>query len=122
MIGYVELEDPASEAEVEAKLYEITQANEVPEFWVPQIQPLTDIHLGSTDILFDNYHEQKGDRVYVYSLSAVALFVLLIAAFNFMNLATAKSSTRAKEVGIRKVMGGARTNLVAQHLGESVLL
>ena len=122
MIGYVQLEDPADELEVEQKLGEIAHSNDVPEFWIPQLQPLEDIHLGSTDILFDFYHINKGDRVYVYSLSAVAIFVLLIAAFNFMNLATAKSSTRAKEVGIRKVLGGARVHLIRQHLGESVLL
>ncbi len=122
MIGYVELQESSQEVVVEEKLYEIAQANDAPDFWVPQLQPLEDIHLGSTEILFDFYHINKGDRVYVYSLSAVALFVLLIAAFNFMNLATAKSSARAKEVGIRKVMGGARGHLIRQHLGESVLL
>ncbi len=122
MIGYVELDDPSSEASVEGQLREIALSNDAPEFWVPQLQPLKDIHLGSSDILFDYYHVNKGDKVYVYSLSAVAIFVLLIAAFNFMNLATAKSSTRSKEVGIRKVLGGARRQLVRQHLGESVLL
>lgn len=122
MIGYAELESRENEASVEKQLQEISWENEVPEFWVAQLQPLTDIHLGSTDILFDNYHVNKGDRVYVYSLTAVALFILLIAAFNFMNLTTAKSSTRAREVGIRKVMGGSRGNLIGQHLGESVVL
>ncbi|MEJ2004718.1 MAG: ABC transporter permease, partial [Cyclobacteriaceae bacterium] len=122
MIGYVKLEDPTEESRVEEELRKIALANDVPEFWVPKLQPLRDIHLGSTDILFDYYHINKGDRVYVYSLSAVAVFILLIAAFNFMNLATAKSSTRAKDVGIRKVLGGARSHLIRQHLGESVLL
>jgi len=122
MIGYAELESRERETSVEKQLQEMSWENDVPEFWVAQLQPLTEIHLNSTDILFDNYHINKGDRVYVYSLTAVALFILLIAAFNFMNLATAKSSTRAKEVGIRKVMGGSRGNLIGQHLGESVVL
>ncbi len=122
MIGYAELDSRASEESVEQQLRELAWSNDVPEFWVAQLQPLTDIHLGSTDILFDYYHVNKGDRVYVYSLTAVAVFILLIAAFNFMNLSTAKSSTRAKEVGIRKVMGGSRRNLIGQHLGESIVL
>lgn len=122
MVGYVELDSRSSEVSVEERLSEIKAANDVPEFWIPQLQPVTDIHLGSTDILFDFYHVNKGDKVYVYSLTAVAIFILLIAAFNFMNLATAKSSTRAKEVGIRKVLGGSRGTLIRQHLGESVIL
>ncbi len=122
MIGYAELDSRESEGRVEEQMRDLALSNDVPEFWVPQLQPLEEIHLGSTNILFDYYHVNKGDQVYVYSLSAVAVFILLIAAFNFMNLSTAKSSTRAKEVGIRKVMGGSRGNLIRQHLGESVIL
>jgi putative ABC transport system permease protein len=122
MIGYAELNDAANEKSVEESMKKLAADNEVNNFWIPQLQPLTDIHLGSSDILFDNYHVNKGDRVYVYSMSAVAIFILLIAAFNFMNLSTAKSSIRAKEVGIRKVMGGSRRTLIGQHLGESVIL
>jgi len=122
MIGYIVLEDPTQEANVEERLKEISLSNDVIDFWVPQLQPVTDIHLGSSDILFDFYHENKGDSTYVYALSAVALFVLLIAAFNFMNLTTAQSTTRAKEVGIRKVLGSGKKKLIGQHLTESVTL
>ncbi len=122
MIGYIVLDDPSKEESVEGKLKEISLSNDVNEFWIPQLQPVTDIHLGSQDILFDSYHVNKGDATYVYALGAVSLFVLLIAAFNFMNLTTAQSTTRAKEVGIRKVLGSGKRKLIGQHLTESVTL
>jgi putative ABC transport system permease protein len=63
-----------------------------------------------------------GDIQYVWLFGAVAVFVLIIASINFINLSTAKSANRAKEVGIRKVMGSVRKQLVAQFLTESVML
>lgn len=122
MVGYALLDNENSESEVESKMKALAERYDAPEFWIPQLQPLKDIHLGSSGILFDSYNKNKGDITYVYSLSAVALFVLLIAAFNFMNLTTAQSSTRAKEVGIRKVLGAFKGSLVQQHIGESVFV
>jgi putative ABC transport system permease protein len=122
MIGYALLDSPASKNTVEEKLLEIAKRNEAPEFWIPQLQPLKDVHLGSSGIIFDSYNVGKGDITYVYALSSVALFIILIAGFNFMNLSTAQSSARSKEVGVRKVMGAYRYNLVTQHLSESVFL
>jgi putative ABC transport system permease protein len=122
MIAYIKLAREADAKEVEAKLNEITHSNEVPEFWITKLQKLTDVHLKSADILFDGYNANKGDIVYIYSLSAIAFFIILIAVFNFMNLSTAKSSTRAKEVGVRKTVGAGRGSLIAQHLGEAVLI
>lgn len=82
------------------------------------LMPLTDIHLKS-----DRYPELSinGNIQYVYIFSAVALFLLLIACINFMNLSTARSSNRAKEVGIRKVMGTERQTLIAQFIAELTL-
>ena len=122
MVAYIKLAKGADPIVVTEKLNELTHENEVPEFWITKLQPLTDIHLKSADILFDDYNENKGDIVYVYSLSAIAFFIILIAVFNFMNLSTAKSSTRAKEVGVRKTLGASKPSLVMQHLGESILI
>lgn len=122
MLGYAVLAEGADELAVENKMADIAQANDVNDFWIPQLQALEDIHLGSSELLFDYYHIEKGDQVYVYSLSAVALFILLIAAFNFVNLTTAQSTTRAKEVGIRKVVGSSKALLISQHMIESVLM
>ncbi len=84
------------------------------------LQPLTDIHLRSAELEFNM--AETGDIRYVYAFSFIALFALLIACFNFMNLSTARSAQRAKEVGLRKVIGADRRQLVGQFLGESVLL
>ncbi|MBC7923675.1 MAG: ABC transporter permease, partial [Ferruginibacter sp.] len=83
------------------------------------LQPLTDIHLRS-DFTFDL--EAGGDIRYVYLFGAIALFMLLIAGINFVNLSTAGAAERAKEVGIRKVLGSVKFELVRQFLLESVLL
>ncbi|MFV1979784.1 MAG: ABC transporter permease, partial [Rhodothermia bacterium] len=83
------------------------------------LQPLTDIHLRSHRA---NEIAANGDITTVYIFLAIALFILLIASINFMNLATARSASRAREVGMRKVVGAQRSHLVGQFIGESVLL
>ncbi|GAB3895795.1 ABC transporter permease [Spirosoma agri] len=83
------------------------------------LQPLTDIHLRST---FAYDLSAPGNIQYVYIFGAIALFMLLIACINFMNLSTAGASKRAKEVGIRKVLGSMRQSLTNQFLIESLLL
>src|SRR6185312_6424651 len=80
---------------------------------------LKDIHLHSGS---DNDVTPSGSVTYLYILASIALFTLLIACINFMNLATARSSKRSSEVGIRKVLGAEKRFLIAQFLGESVLM
>ena len=80
------------------------------------LQPVEDIHLQSN---LDVELQANSSIIYVYLLSAIVLFILLISGINFVNLATARSTERAKEIGVRKVMGSTRASLVRQFLTES---
>jgi putative ABC transport system permease protein len=84
-----------------------------------KLQALEDIHLYSN---IDGEYEANGNIQHVYIFSAIAIFILLIACINFMNLTTARAASRAKEVGIKKVLGGIRPQLIRQFIGESILL
>ncbi|QKJ30086.1 ABC transporter permease [Mucilaginibacter mali] len=83
------------------------------------LQKLTDIHLRSH---LDDEIENNGDITRVYIFSVIALFILLIACINYMNLSTARSMLRAKEIGIRKVVGAQQKEIIRQFLSESVLI
>ena len=82
------------------------------------IQPITDVHLYSASI---DDRLDKGDIKFVWLFGAIAVFILVIACINFINLSTARSANRAKEVGLRKVVGSNRTALVKQFLTESLV-
>ncbi|MEP3387747.1 MAG: ABC transporter permease [Reichenbachiella sp.] len=83
------------------------------------LQPLKEVHLYSN---FDMDFGAEGDISYLYIFSAIGFFMLLIACINYMNLATARSVSRSKEVGIRKAMGSYKTQLMGQFLTESVVI
>ena len=82
------------------------------------LQPIQDIHLHSK---LQYEPEELGSMSYIWIFSSVAFFMLLIACINYMNLTTARIASRAKEIGIRKVTGSSKRQLVAQFLGESLL-
>ena len=86
--------------------------------WRSWLQPLADVHLYS-DVSGDL---PTGNRYYLYGFVAVAVFTLLVACINYMNLATARAAKRAKEVGMRKILGSSRRALIVQFLAESLLL
>jgi putative ABC transport system permease protein len=88
------------------------------DFW---LQPLLDIHLGAV-LLQESQPDERGDRDSVYALSIIAFFILIIAWVNYINLATAKSFERANEVGVRKVMGAQKDQLMKQFLSEAFLV
>lgn len=86
------------------------------------LQPLTQVHFNSANIDSGLNNASKGNMFYIYAFMAVALFVLLIASINYINLTTAKSVYRAKEIGVRKVMGAYRQQLIIQFLIESSIV
>ena len=86
------------------------------------LQPLTEIHLQSDHMRFQTFNNKQGSLVLVQVFIAIAILVLLIACINFMNLSTARATKRAKEVGIRKVLGTRKRSLIYQFLGESLLI
>jgi putative ABC transport system permease protein len=129
---YVLLRQGVDPTEFEKKLY-----GTVEKYWLPtqlaggmvnareiakrisfRAQPITDIHLRSEQIDDRLIH---GDIRFIWLFGAVAIFILLLAIINFVNLSTAKSANRAKEVGIRKVVGSVRAYLIRQFLTESLL-
>ena len=83
------------------------------------LQPITDIHLRSH---FEKEMGPNSDILYVYIFSAVAVLILLVASVNFVNMATAQAFSRMKEVGVRKVLGARKQELINQFLGESTLM
>ncbi len=120
-ISYVKLRDGIDPAEVEAKFpdfmwgYINKQLADVGVKYEPYLQPLRDIHL--------HYSGDTNSALYnIYIFSAIAFLILLMACINFINLATALAGKRAREVGIRKVMGAGKAGLIRQFIAESILL
>ena len=115
---YHELERKADGLLKQVALPGITFSNGA---WI-WLQPLSRVHLYSSHLEYDNLHWRKANIVYILIFSAVALLLLVVSCINFINLATARSTHRAREVGVRKVVGAGRSQLIRQFLCESVLI
>jgi putative ABC transport system permease protein len=118
---YLLLDKPVDVNDLNTKLQAISKKNNAYEFFTPVVQRLEDIHLGSKEILFET-NANKTDEQNVYVLSTIAILILILASVNFTNLVTARSTGRAKEVGMRKVIGAVRGQLIGQHLTESIVV
>ncbi|WP_439555759.1 ABC transporter permease [Dyadobacter sp.] len=125
LVTYLELAPGTNVANLEKKFPSFLQKHMKGDNWKFYelfLQPLSEVHAKSTDITHDYINFQKFDQKYTYIFSLIAIIVLIIACVNFMNLSTARSTGRAKEVGIRKSIGAQRLQLSGQFLGESILL
>ncbi|HTE31384.1 MAG TPA: FtsX-like permease family protein [Chryseolinea sp.] len=119
---YVLIAEDRTVTDVETALDAITRQHVTPlfknygitvKYW---LQPITDIHLKS------DFAEGGGAYDYIYIFLAIAAFVILIACINYINLATARASRRAKEIGIRKTIGSTRGDIIVQFIAESMML
>lgn len=120
---YIEIAENVDTAELNQKIRDIAQRHSTGSRVVVTLQPLTDIHLNSSHMNFwMTPYPNPGNKTFVMVFTLVAVCVLLTACINFMNLATARYATRAKEVGMRKVVGARRTDLIKQFMGESCVL
>ncbi len=123
--NYIRLTPQATAEQVSSKLpalveqYAHPQTKEYGFHYYVHLQPLDKVHLHSSHL--QNDPARRGNYTYVISLGAVGLFLLLIACINFINLSTAKAIRRAKEVGVRKVTGARRDQLMVQFVSEAML-
>ncbi len=93
--------------------------DDIEDSFRPVLEPISSVHLYS-DLTAD--HFQSGNATYIYAFSVIGFFILLLAGINYVNMTTARSVTRIREVGLRKVLGSRQRHLVFQFLGESMLL
>jgi len=124
---YLLLAPGASYRELERKATGLLKRVQLPGIDITKgagigLQPLSKVHLYSSHLEYDNLHWRKADITYILIFSAVGLLMLVVACINFINLVTAHSTHRAREVGVRKVVGASRTQLIRQFLCESILI
>jgi len=111
---YVQLHEGTPVKSVDSKISDVVERHRPQDQRPLSLQPVTRLHL--------NPYHGRGTLTYIFLFSAMAFFILIIACINFINLTTAKSSNRAKEVGIRKTVGAFRAHLIRQFFGESLFL
>ena len=123
---YIKLKSGADAAQLESKLKGFAERHAWPEtkphggYYIPHLMAMEKIHLYASDQVWDV--AVKGNSQTIYILFATAVFILVIAVLNFVNLSTARAVSRIKEVGVRKVVGAFRTQLIYQFVSESVII
>ena len=122
---FVRLAPGTAPANIERQINQILKKNESPQRDPKEfthtfhLQPLGEIHF---DARYGALNGRVADKVTLYELSAIAMFILLLGCINFINLSTAQGAQRSKEIGIRKTMGSSRKQLIAQFLSETFLI
>lgn len=122
---YLQLAPGADIASLEAKFNDFLvkfMGEEALDYYELFLQPLSDVHLGSMDITHDYNNHKKFAKSSVNIFVILAVFVLLIASINFMNLSTARAATRSREVGVRKSVGAFKGQITGQFVAESIVL
>ncbi len=118
--AFVKLPEGTNPDQLTAAFGQFGKAHFPKEFkFTPALQPLSDLHFNDA---YDDNYSRKAHLPTLYGLMAIAGFILLIAAINFINLATAQSVQRAKETGVRKVLGSSRNSLIIRFLSETAFL
>ncbi|MCE7067008.1 ABC transporter permease [Dyadobacter sp. CY326] len=117
--NFFQLTENSSYSSLEKKINTLKQKLDSEDKGKLVLQPMSALHLGSS---MDDANETSGSLSFVYLLTGIAILILVIAWFNYINLSTAASLKRAKEVGVRKVVGAGKFQLITQFLGESFLL
>lgn len=124
--SYIKLKPGTDAANLEGKLKDLAERKAWPStkprgyYYIPHLMAVQDIHLKASDHQWDI--AERGNAQTIYILSATGIFILIIAILNFINLSTARAVNRIKEVGVRKVVGAYRTQLIYQFISESVII
>ncbi len=123
---YIKLKPGIDVGRFEAKLKDFAERNAWPttksygSYYIPHLMPMEDVHLHAVDQRWDI--AVRGNAQTIYILSGTAIFILIISILNFVNLSTARAVSRVKEVGVRKVVGAFRAQLIYQFISESVII
>lgn len=123
-VNFFQIDDGANPDTIAAKLTRLARDQNCPQVLDGvyfTLQPLKDVHLDGKRNMYRPFYK-SADRRHIFAFSVIAVFILLLACMNYINLTTARAERRSREVGMRKVAGADRWNIIRQFLGESLLI